>query len=89
MNVFTGHSESVTCGQWAPDGKSIVTGSSDGTIMIWDPKTGAAIHKWTQHDGRFHQAPITALAVNKDNTIIASGDQSGVTLLLQIATEKV
>lgn len=89
MNVFTGHADSITCGQWTPDGKSLVTGSSDGTVMVWDPKTGSAIHKWSQADGRFHQAPVTSLCVSNDSSMIVSGDQTGVTLLLQIASEKV
>lgn len=90
MSVFTGHGGSVTCGQFTPDGKAIVTGSADGSIIVWDPRTGAALHKWSSlMDGRFHQAPITSLSVNKENTVILSGDQEGGTLLLQIASSKV
>jgi WD40 repeat protein len=89
MNVLTGHADAVTCGQWTPDGKHIVSGSADGSIMLWDPKTGAAIKKWSQNDGRFDQAPVTSLAVNKDCTVIASGDQTGQTLILQLSTSKV
>ena len=89
MNVFTGHADSIATGQWAPDGKTFVTGSTDGSIICWDPKTGAALHKWSQIDGRFHQAPVTALCMSNDSSMLVSGDQSGKTLLLQISSDRV
>ncbi|KAJ3325147.1 hypothetical protein HDV06_004904 [Boothiomyces sp. JEL0866] len=89
MNVFTGHADSISCGQFTPDGKLVVTGSIDGLVHVWDPKTGAAIKRWSPDDGRFHQGPITSLAVNKESTVILSGSQDGTTRLLQISTEKI
>jgi ribosome assembly protein SQT1 len=89
MTVFTGHADAVNCGRFTPDGKMVVTGSTDGTVIVWDPKTGAPIHKWIHNDGRFHQGPITALAVNPDSTLIVSGAQDGSVLLLQIASSKI
>jgi ribosome assembly protein SQT1 len=88
MNVFTGHADSVTCGQFTPDGKMIVTGSTDGSVIVWDPKTGAALHKWSHQDGRFHQGPITSLAIHQDSNLIISGAQDGSTMLMHIATSK-
>jgi len=35
-----GHSEEVGAVAYSPDGKRIVSGSSDGTIKIWDAETG-------------------------------------------------
>ncbi|KAJ3262276.1 hypothetical protein HK103_002689 [Boothiomyces macroporosus] len=89
MNVFTGHAESISCGQFTPDGKLIVTGSMDGLVHVWDPKTGAAVKRWSPEDGRFHQGPVTSLSVNKESTLILSGSHDGTTRLLQISTEKI
>lgn len=33
----------VTCGSFSQDGKTLVTGSEDGKVKIWDPKTGQTI----------------------------------------------
>ncbi|KAJ1332132.1 hypothetical protein BSLG_008951 [Batrachochytrium salamandrivorans] len=96
MMVFTGHSDSVTCGQFTPDvalyqsifhnpGKTIVSGSADGTIIIWDPKTSTAVHRLTADDARFHQAAITTLSVNIDSTIMVSAAQDGSVRLLRIS----
>ena len=89
MQVCTGHVGAVTCGRFTPDGKLIITGSADASIIIWEPKTGAAVYKWTATDGRFHQEAITCLDVSKDSGMILSGDSSGTTLLLQMSTKKV
>ncbi|KAJ0499886.1 putative transcription factor WD40-like family [Helianthus annuus] len=41
---FSGHSSTVTCGDFTPDGKTICTGSDDASLRIWNPKTGENIH---------------------------------------------
>jgi ribosome assembly protein SQT1 len=89
MNVFSGHIESVTCGQFTPDGKLIVSGSIDGSIIVWDPRTGQSLHKWTPVDGRFHQAPVTSISINPESTVIVSGAQDGSVLLLKIDETKI
>ncbi|KAF6139632.1 hypothetical protein GIB67_033636 [Kingdonia uniflora] len=35
LNTFLGHEESVTCGDFTPDGKTVCTGSEDGSLRIW------------------------------------------------------
>jgi ribosome assembly protein SQT1 len=78
MNVFAGHSGSVTCGQFTPDGKWVVSGSEDGSLIVWDPKTAATVIKISGNDTRFHNGIITALSVNPDSTLVAttSDDQT-------------
>jgi eukaryotic-like serine/threonine-protein kinase len=36
LAVLTGHEGTVTCAAFSPDGKSLATGSRDGTVRIWD-----------------------------------------------------
>ena len=40
--VFSGHSGSVVCGSFTPDGKWVVTGGGEGdaSLKVWSPKTG-------------------------------------------------
>lgn len=40
---FTGHTGMVTSLRWSPDGKYLISGSADGTAMLWDGATGDAI----------------------------------------------
>ena len=88
--VFGGvHVEAVTGGQFTPDGKLVVTASQDGSLVIWDPKTATAIHKFTPKDSRFHQTAITTLAVSPDSSTVLSGGQDGSVRLVSVATGKI
>ncbi|KAI8929856.1 WD40-repeat-containing domain protein [Entophlyctis helioformis] len=89
MNVFTGHVESVTCGQFTPDGKAIVSGSADGSLIIWDPKNATAVHRITPDDGRFHQSGITSIAVNRDSSLVLTGAQDGTARIVHSGTGKI
>lgn len=64
MRINAGHESSVTAGCFARNGKSVVTGSLDGTVRVWNPKSGACAHAFGGHG--WHSAPINAIAASKD-----------------------
>ena len=39
LKEFRGHATYVNAAVWAADGESVLTGSSDGTVRVWDAKT--------------------------------------------------
>ncbi|KAI9595074.1 WD40-repeat-containing domain protein [Syncephalis fuscata] len=84
MHVFAGHSDAVTCGQFTRDGKAIVSGSEDGSLIVWDPKTAAAVTRITGDDARFHSGVVTALAVNHDSTLVATGASDNTVKLIHL-----
>lgn len=78
MAVFSGHTSSVTCGKFLPDGKRLITGSEDGSFIIWDPKNVTPVHKLTSTDARFRlEDGITCLAVNGAGTSAIVGGADG------------
>lgn len=40
FRTIRGHAGSVKCVAWSPDGRKLVTGSSDHTARVWDALTG-------------------------------------------------
>src|SRR5262249_47486401 len=42
VGALTGHEGTVTCLAWSADGKSLASGSKDGTVRVWDAATGKA-----------------------------------------------
>ncbi|TPX59050.1 hypothetical protein PhCBS80983_g02721 [Powellomyces hirtus] len=89
MNVFSGHIEGITCGQFSPDGKTIVSGSSDGSVIVWDPKTAAATLRLTAEDARFHETAITTLAVHHDSQLLLTGAEDGTARLVHIGNGRI
>jgi WD40 repeat protein len=61
------HSNYVTCLAWAPDSGSVVSGSSDRSVILWDAATGQEIRRF------YHGAWIRSVAFSPDGVIVASG----------------
>ncbi|MBL8799550.1 MAG: WD40 repeat domain-containing protein [Planctomycetia bacterium] len=43
MLVLKGHTDSVRCLAYAPDGGALATGSDDGTLRFWNPTSGTVL----------------------------------------------
>src|SRR5262249_12380475 len=65
---FPGHLGSLTCVAYSPDGRMMASGSSDGTVLIWDI-TG-------QRDRRKPATPLTASQIDKLWKDLAAADGS-------------
>jgi WD40 repeat protein len=48
-----GHTDCVNSAVFSPDGKTILTASLDGTVLIWDAATGKELHKLESMELRF------------------------------------
>ncbi|KAG8979239.1 hypothetical protein FRB93_010250, partial [Tulasnella sp. JGI-2019a] len=64
-----GHTYLVKCVAVSPDGTTIVSGSNDNTLQLWDAKTGAVIGKVMEG----HTNWVNCVAVSPDGTTIVSG----------------
>jgi WD40 repeat protein len=65
--VFRGHADFVTALAFSPDGWYLVSGSLDGTIRLWDVRSGQEVAILR---GQLH--PVTDLAVSPDGKRVAS-----------------
>ncbi|TFK28138.1 WD40 repeat-like protein [Coprinopsis marcescibilis] len=77
MQVFVGHTGALTVGEFTPDGKRIVTACSDGTFILWDPRSSSPVFKLVSDDARFDLDGITSLAVNPASTLAVVGGAAG------------
>jgi WD40 repeat protein len=63
-----GHAGATQSVAFAPDGRTLATGGTDGLVRIWDVETGAPIHNLAGHVGN-----VPALAYSSDGALLASG----------------
>jgi WD40 repeat protein len=66
--VLTGHSNLVVSVAFSPDGKTILTGSTDETARLWDAVTGQTLFTLTGHSGW-----VNSVAFSPDGKLVATG----------------
>ena len=69
-NRLHGHDGSVLSVSISNDNKTIVSGSSDNNIKVWNLKTGTKIHTLTGHDSSINSVSIS----NDGKTVVSSSD---------------
>lgn len=74
--IFTAHGEKVECAKILPDGKRATVCYGDGTMRLFDLKTGEVLHNFTGNSA--HEGAITSVSVRHDSVVLATGGVDGV-----------
>ena len=80
-NRLAGHNSGVNSISFSPDGKTIVSGSWDSTIKLWDIATGEEITTLKRHSDR-----VTSVSFSPNGKTIVSGSWDNTIKLWDIAT---
>jgi RNA polymerase sigma factor (sigma-70 family) len=76
-----GHTARVLAATFSDDGNSLITGSQDATVRVWDIGSGS---EQTTLAG--HRLGIKAVALSKDGRLLASGGLDGAVKLWDLPT---
>ena len=85
--TMRGHDGSVQGVAHLPDGRRIVTCSSDGSLRLWNLESGIQIGNDWRDDG--NEAIVWSIALSPNGKTIASGSHDGKVRLWNVETEKV
>jgi WD40 repeat protein len=80
---LSGHADGARAVAWSPDGRSILTGSRDRTLSLWEASTGERVRVLEGHDGG-----VTSVAFSPDGSPAVSGSQDKSVILLEVASGK-
>ena len=81
-----GHADWVVTVAFSPDGKTILSGSHDGTLIFWDVAMGKQLRSIEDH--RLHGRPfeIVSVAFSPDGKTVASASSDQTVRLWDVAT---
>jgi WD40 repeat protein len=83
LRTLTDHTGTVTSVAISSDGKTLVSGSEDRTIKVWDLSTGKAVHTLTGHTGA-----VESVAISGDGKTLVSGSKDVTIRVWELPTGK-
>jgi RNA polymerase sigma factor (sigma-70 family) len=77
VHSLPGHKDRLTSVAYSPDGKSIATAGWDGTIRLWDPKSGKEVRRLDVPATRdYHTAHLSQILFSPDGEFVVVAQQS-------------
>jgi WD40 repeat protein len=81
QHTLMGHDGFVTSVATKRDSRAALSGSSDGTIRVWDLTSGRELHTLIGHEGF-----VSSVAVSADGTLAISGSSDGTVKVWDLAS---
>lgn len=81
-STIAGHSDAVKSIAISPDGRTLVSGSSDNTIKIWDLRTSKLKNVLAEHSGA-----VNSVAISPDGQILVSGSSDSTIKIWDLSTD--
>ncbi len=81
LKRLSGHTNWVNGAAFSPDGQTALSGSGDGTLILWNVETGEVIRRFEGHTGG-----VNSVAFSPDGQTALSGSDDATLILWDIST---
>ena len=81
LRRLEGHTDQVNAVTFSPDGTTALSGSADGTLILWEVATGETRHRFEGHRGA-----VTSVDFSPDGQMALSGSDDTTLMLWSVAT---
>ena len=89
LSVLSGHIGPVLCGNFTANGKHAYTGSEDGSLLVWNCRSGEAMHHLKGgKSSLFHVSAVTAADDQRGSHVLATGSADCQVVLTNYRTGK-
>ena len=85
--IYSGHGEQADTAAILPDGRRVIVGYGDGSMRLFDLKSGEVLHNLTGSNNA-HSMSVTTLDAREDNSLVASGGSDGMAKLHNVGSGK-
>ena len=86
--TLEGHTDGVAAVSFSPDGSLLASGSSDGTILLWDMRSRERVAIFGVAILERHTDGVAAVSFSPDGALLASGLGDRTVLLWDVATRE-
>lgn len=80
---FTGHTGNVNAVRWSRDGKYLVSGGADGTVIFWNASTGERVRQVSQVSNGLG---VEGVDFSPDGALVAAAADDGMVRVLNAAS---
>ncbi|KAJ3287848.1 Neurobeachin-like protein 2 [Rhizoclosmatium sp. JEL0117] len=91
IDAIYGHHDIVTCLSLSEDGRMLVTGSRDTTVIAWDlgfTSSDVTVKQDTRRVFYGHDEEVTCVAINTDQDLVVSGSKDGTCIVHALGTSQ-
>jgi WD40 repeat protein len=83
IRSLSGHTDVVNCMEMSPDKKTLITGSDDKLLILWDLVSGKEIKRFSGHGWK-----VTSVNFSSDGKYIVSSCNDGQTIVWDVESGK-
>lgn len=81
MGLFSGHHAAISECAFTRDGKGALTASADGTVRLWQPKTGECFSSVTAQEA----GAVTCMHTHPNGSLLITGGEDGSACIVSIS----